>query len=425
MDPFIRKTIPLRRVAVTGIGLITPAGKTAAENWENIRNGVSGIGPITHFDSSRYTTRIAGEIKNWDPAQYFDRKELRKFDPFIQFALIAAEEAVRDAGLTGLDSAEKERAGTYIGSGIGGISTIAFNVQVLLERGPDRISPFFLPASISNLATGQVSIRLGFKGPNLANCTACASSTHSIGDSMRIIQRGDADIMVAGGAEYPVTPLGVAGFMAMRALSTRNDQPEKASRPFDKERDGFVIGEGAAILVLEELERAVKRGAKIYAEVVGYGYTSDAFHMTAPDPEADGAFRSMKLAVEDADIRPQDVAYINAHGTSTELNDKLETLAIKRLFREHAGRLRISSTKSMTGHMLGATGAAEAAYTVMAISRSFVPPTINYETPDPECDLNYTPNRGVSLDFEYALSNSFGFGGTNGTLAFRKWSGKP
>jgi 3-oxoacyl-[acyl-carrier-protein] synthase II len=425
MDPFIRKTIPLRRVAVTGIGLITPTGKTKAESWENIRNGISGIGPITHFDCSRYTSRIAGEIKNWDPTQYFDRKDLRKFDPFIQFALIAAEEAVRDANLTNLSGAEKERAGIYIGSGIGGISTIAFNVQVLLEKGPDRISPFFLPASISNLATGQVSIRLGFKGPNLANCTACASSTHSIGDSMRIIQHGDADIMIAGGSEYPVTPLGVAGFMAMRAISTRNDAPEKASRPFDKNRDGFVIAEGAAVLVLEELEHAVQRGAKVYAEVVGYGFTGDAFHMTAPDPEADGAYRAMKRAVEDADIRPQDVDYINAHGTSTELNDKLETLAIKRLFGEHARKLHISSTKSMTGHMLGATGAAEAAYTVLAIDGSFIPPTINYETPDPECDLNYTPNRGAPLDIEYALSNSFGFGGTNGTLAFRKWTGTP
>ncbi|MCJ7524755.1 MAG: beta-ketoacyl-ACP synthase II [Candidatus Aminicenantes bacterium] len=421
MDPFISKTIPLRRVVVTGIGLFTPVGKSKDENWESIRNGHGGIGPITRFDAQHHASRIAGEIKNYDSNQYFDRKEVRKYDPFIQFALIASEEAVKDSGLE-LNAIDKEKAGIYIGSGIGGIHTIEINKEILMQKGPDRISPFFLPACIANLAAGQVSIKFGFKGPNLANCTACATGTHAIGDSTRIIQRGEADIMLAGGAEYPITPLGVAGFTAMRALSTLNDQPKKASRPFDKGRDGFVIAEGSAVLVLESLEHAHNRGARIYAEIAGYGFTGDAFHMTAPDPEADGAYRAMKMAVADAQIKPEDIVYINAHGTSTELNDKLETLAIKRLFGEHAYRLAISSTKSMTGHMLGATGSAEAAYTALAITHSFIPPTINYETPDEECDLNYTPNQGISRDIPYALSNSFGFGGTNASLLLKKFS---
>ena len=421
MDLFITKTIPLRRVVVTGMGLITPAGKNKDENWDNIRNGRSGIGRITRFDAQHHASQIAGEVKNYDSSQYFDRKEVRKFDPFIQFALIAADEAVKDSGLD-LAAVDKERAGVYIGSGIGGIHTIEVNKEILMQKGPDRISPFFLPACIANLAAGQVSIKFGFKGPNLANCTACATGTHSIGDSTRIIQRGEADVMLAGGAEYPITPLGVAGFTAMRALSTRNDQPEKASRPFDKDRDGFVIGEGSVVLVLESLEYAHKRRARIYAEIAGYGFTSDAFHMTAPDPEADGAYRAMRNAVADAGIRPDEIAYINAHGTSTELNDKLETLAIKRLFGSHAYRLAISSTKSMTGHMLGATGTAEAAFTIMAMNHSFIPPTINYETPDPDCDLNYTPNHGIGREIPYALSNSFGFGGTNASLILKKFS---
>jgi len=421
MTLFSSKTIPLRRVVVTGIGLITPTGKNKSENWENIRNGRSGIGKITHFDASRHASQIAGEIKNYDPNQYFDRKDLRKFDPFIQFALIAAEEAVKDSGLN-LDTIVKEKAGVYIGSGIGGILTIEANKEILMQKGPDRISPFFLPACIANLAAGQVSIKFGFKGPNLANCTACATGTHAIGDSMRIIQRGEADIMISGGAEYPITPLGVAGFTAMRALSTRNDQPEKASRPFDKGRDGFVIAEGSALLVLESLEHASNRGAKIYAEIYGYGFTGDAYHMTAPDPEADGAYRAMKMAVADAQLQPEDIVYINAHGTSTELNDKLETLAIKRLFGNHAYKLAISSTKSMTGHMLGATGSAEAAFTILAMNNSFIPPTINYETKDEDCDLNYTPNQGVAREIPFALSNSFGFGGTNASLLLKKFS---
>jgi len=421
MNLFISKTIPLQRVVVTGIGLITPTGKSKDENWDNIKNGRGGIGKITRFDASRHASQIAGEIKNYDANQYFDRKDLRKFDPFIQFALIASEEAIKDSGLD-VNVIDKERAGIYIGSGIGGIHTIEINKEILMKKGPDRISPFFLPACIANLAAGQVSIKFGFKGPNLANCTACATGTHAIGDSTRIIQRGEADIMIAGGAEYPITPLGMAGFTAMRALSTRNDQPEKASRPFDKNRDGFVIAEGSAVLVLESLEHAHNRGARIYAEIAGYGFTGDAFHMTAPDPEADGAYRAMKMAVADASILPQDIVYINAHGTSTPLNDKAETYAIKRLFAEHAAKLAISSTKSMTGHMLGATGSAEAAFTAMAIANSFIPPTINYETPDPDCDLNYTPNHGLSREIPFALSNSFGFGGTNASLLLKKFS---
>jgi 3-oxoacyl-[acyl-carrier-protein] synthase II len=421
MDPFISKTISLRRVVITGIGLITPVGKNKEENWKNIRNGHSGIGPITRFDAQHHASRIAGEIKNYDSNQYFDRKEVRKFDPFIQFALIASDEAVKDSGLD-LAALNKERAGVYIGSGIGGIQTIETNKEILMQKGPDRISPFFLPACIANLAAGQVSIKFGFKGPNLANCTACATGTHAIGDSTRIIQRGEADIMLAGGAEYPITPLGVAGFTAMRALSTRNDEPEKASRPFDKNRDGFVIGEGSAVLVLESLEHAYNRGARIYAEVAGYGFTGDAYHMTAPDPNADGSYRVMKMALADAGLKPEDIVYVNAHGTSTELNDKLETLAIKRLFGEYAYKLAISSTKSMTGHMLGATGSAEAAYTALAITDSFIPPTINYETPDPDCDLNYTPNQGVAREIPYAISNSFGFGGTNASVLLKKFS---
>ncbi len=421
MTLFSSKTIPLRRVVVTGIGLLTPTGKNKDENWDNIKNGRNGIGKITRFDPSRHSSRIAGEVKNYDPNQYFDRKDLRKYDPFIQFALIAADEAIKDSGLD-LNKVNKENSGVYIGSGIGGIQTIEIHKEILMQKGPERISPFFLPACIANLAAGHVSIKFGFKGPNMANCTACATGTHAIGDSMRIIQRGDADIMIAGGAEYPITPLGVAGFTAMRALSTRNDQPEKASRPFDKDRDGFVIAEGSSLLVLESLEHAMNRGARIYAEVAGYGLTGDAFHMTAPDAEADGAYRAMKMAVADAQLKPEDIVYINAHGTSTELNDKLETLAIKRLFGEHASKLAISSTKSMTGHMLGATGSAEAAFTALAITNSFIPPTINYEIPDEACDLNYTPNQGISREIPFALSNSFGFGGTNASLLLKKFS---
>lgn len=420
---FTRKTIQLRRVVVTGMGMLSPVGKTAPESWESVRNGKSGIARITRFDASDYYAQIAAEVKNYDPLDYFDRKEVRKYDPYIQYALIAAEEAVTDSTLD-LEKLDKNRAGAFISSGIGGIFTIEANKMSLVNRGAHRVSPFFLPAALANLASGQISIKFGLKGPNLAGVTACAASTHSIGDSFKIIQRGDADVMVAGGAEYPITELGIAGFSVMKALSTRNDEPEKASRPFDKDRDGFVAGEGAAVLILEDLEHAVKRGAHIYAEITGYGYTSDAFHMTAPDPDGDGGTRTMAMAIEDAQIKPEDIDYINAHGTSTPLNDKTETLAIKRVFGDHAYKLNVSSTKSMTGHILGATGATEAAFTVHAIQDSFIPPTINYETKDDECDLNYTPNKGVEKDMTYALSNSFGFGGTNGTLLFKKFEPK-
>lgn len=420
---FISNTINLRRVVVTGIGILCPIGYSAPESWENLKKGKSGITRITRFDVSEYPAQTAGEVKDYDPLKYFDRKEVRKYDPYIQFALIASEEAIKDSMLN-LDKINKERAGVYIGSGIGGISTIQTNYKVILTRGPRRVSPFFLPASLANIATGVVSMRYGLKGPNLANVTACAASNHSIGDSFKIIQRGDADVMVAGGAEYPITELGIAGFSVMRAISTRNDEPERASRPFDKDRDGFVTAEGSSIVILEDLEHAVKRGARIYAEVVGYGCSGDAFHMTAPDPEAGGASRTMKMALNDAGIKPEEIAYINAHGTSTPLNDKLETLAIKKVFGENAYNINISSSKSMTGHMLGATGAAEAIFSILAINDSFISPTINYETKDEECDLNYTPNIGVSREVRYALSNSFGFGGTNGSLVFKKFEGK-
>lgn len=420
---FIRNTIPLRRVVVTGVGVLSSVGNNARESWDNIKAGKSGIAEIKRFDTSEYSVRIAGEVKNYDPLNFFDRKEARKYDPYIQFALIASEEAIKDSGLN-LDKVDKDRAGTFIGSGIGGISTIEANYRNLLERGPHRVSPFFLPAALANLATGNVSMRYGLRGPNFANVTACAASTHSIGDSFKIIQRGDADVMVAGGSEYPITPLGISGFSVMKAISSRNDEPERASRPFDKNRDGFVTAEGSGIVILEDLEHAVKRGARIYAEVVGYGYTSDAYHITAPDPECGGTSRTMSMAIADAQITPQDIGYINAHGTSTPLNDKTETNAIKKVFGESAYNVNISSTKSMTGHMLGATGAVEAIFSICAIRNSFIPPTINYETKDDECDLNYTPNKGIPMDIKYALSNSFGFGGTNGSLVLKKFEGK-
>ncbi|MCP4151682.1 MAG: beta-ketoacyl-ACP synthase II [bacterium] len=420
---FTRNTIELNRVVVTGLGILSSVGKTALESWENVKNGRSGISRITRFDASEYAAKIAGEVKDYNPLDYFDRKEARKMDPFVQYALIASEEAVKDSGLD-FEKIDLERCGAYIGSGIGGISTIESNYELLLKRGPHRVSPFFLPATLANLATGQVSIKYGLKGPNFANVTACAASNHSVGDSFKILQRGDADVMVAGGAEYPITPLGISGFSVMKALSTRNEEPQRASRPFDKDRDGFVAADGAGVVVLETLEHAVKRGAKIYAELVGYGYSGDAYHVTAPDPEGSGAVRTMKKAIADAGINPDAVDYINAHGTSTALNDKLETQAIKTVFGQHAHSVSISSTKSMTGHMLGATGAVEAIFSIFAINNSFIPPTINYENPDEDCDLNYTPNKGVEKDVTYALSNSFGFGGTNGSLILKKFEDK-
>jgi len=391
------------------------------KNWEALLRGQSGIGPITRFDASRYSTRIAGEVKDFDPLAFIDKKDARKMDLFIQFALAASALAVEDAGI---DPAllKGERTGVYIGSGIGGLATIEESHKTLLERGPDRVSPFFLVSIIINEASGYVSIKYRSRGPNSATATACATSTHSIGDSFRLIARGDADRMLAGGAEAPVTALGVAGFCALRALSTRNDEPQKASRPFDAQRDGFVMSEGAGILLLEELEAARRRGARIYAEIVGYGMNADAYHVTAPAEDGAGAKGVMRRALADAGIDPAEIGYINAHGTSTPHNDKIETMAIKEVFGEHARRLGVSSTKSMTGHLLGAAGALEAGVASLCLANQIMTPTINYEHPDPECDLDYVPNAPRPAEIRYALSNSFGFGGTNGCLILRRYA---
>ncbi|MGZ5554463.1 MAG: beta-ketoacyl-ACP synthase II [Candidatus Aminicenantales bacterium] len=411
---------PGRRVAITGIGLISPLGTGTDKNWQALLRGESGIAPLTRFDVSRYSTRFGGEVKDFDPLAFIERKESRKMDPFIRFAVAAAELAVADSGIAAADL-HSERAGTYVGSGIGGLASIEENLRILWDKGPDRISPFFLIQTIINEASGQISIRFGAKGPNCANATACSTGTHAIGDSFRIIARGDADIMIAGGTEAPLTPLSLAGFTAIKALSERNDEPAKASRPFDARRDGFVMGEGAGVLVLEELGRALARNARIYAEVVGYGMSSDAYHVAAPDPSGDGAARVMRLAVADAGIGPEDVQYINAHGTSTPLNDKTETMAIKAVFGDQARRLAVSSTKSMTGHLLGAAGGLEAGITALALFHQIMPPTINAEFPDPECDLDYVPNAARKARLVHALSNSFGFGGTNGALVLKSF----
>ncbi len=411
---------PPRRVVISGIGLVTPLGVGVKKNWEELIQGKSGIGLISRFETSRFSTRIAGEVRDFDPLHFIDKKEARKMDLFIQYAVAAAALAVEDSGINS-SALEGERTGVYVGSGIGGIGTIEDTHSVLLEKGPDRISPFFLISTIINEASGQISIRYKAKGPNSAPATACSTGTHAVGDSFRIIARGDADIMFAGGAEAPITPLGVGGFCAMRALSERNDEPQKASRPFDARRDGFVMGEGAGILILEELGAALKRGARIYAEVVGYGMTGDAYHVSAPALDADGALRVMKAALEDGGAVPQEVQYINAHGTSTPYNDKLETLAIKRLFGEWAYKIAVNSTKSMTGHLLGATGGVEAGITALVLKHQIMPPTINYEYPDPECDLDYVPNRARRGEVIHALNNSFGFGGTNGCLLLRRF----
>jgi 3-oxoacyl-[acyl-carrier-protein] synthase II len=400
--------------------LVTPLGIGTEPTWEAIRNGVSGIGPITRFDASAFSCRIAGEVKGFDPADYIEKKEIKKMGRFIQFAIAAAEFALSGSGLK-IAPETAERVGVYIGSGIGGFEVIEREHQILLEHGPRRISPFFIPATIVNLASGYVSIRSGAKGPNSATATACTTSAHSIGDSFRLIQYGEADAMICGGTEACITPMGIGGFAAMRALSTRNDEPQRASRPWDRDRDGFVVGEGAGILVLEELEFAKARQAHILAEVVGYGMSADAFHVTAPSPDGDGAYRVMRNAVKDAGIEPSQVDYINAHGTSTEVGDRAETQAIKRAFGEHAWKVAVSSTKSMTGHMLGGAGGLEAGITVMAIRDQVAPPTINQENPDPECDLDYVPNRARPMPIQYALSNSFGFGGTNGCLIFKEY----
>ena len=410
-----------RRVVVTGVGLICGVGNTTEEVWKGLLAGKSGVGRITHFDPSQYSCQIAAEVRNFDPGQFIEKKDLKKMGRFIHLAMAATDEAVRMAGLE-VTPEISDRVGVHIGSGIGGFDVIEREHSALLEGGPRKISPFFIPASIVNLAAGHVSIRWSAKGPNEATCTACTSSSHSIGDAFKIIQRCDADVMIAGGTEAAITPLGVGGFAAMRALSTRNDAPEKASRPWDKERDGFVIGEGAGILILEELEFAQRRGATILAEVVGYGMSADANHITQPAPGGEGGYRVMLNALHDAKIAPEQIGYINAHGTSTEIGDKLETVAIKRAFGEHAYKLAVSSTKSMTGHLLGGAGGLEAGVTVLSLRDQILPPTINLDNPDDACDLDYVPRQARKKEVHFALSNSFGFGGTNGSLIFRRWT---
>jgi 3-oxoacyl-[acyl-carrier-protein] synthase II len=411
-----------RRVVVTGVGLLSSVGIGTEANWEALCAGRSGIAPITHFDASKHAARIAGEVKGFDPLQFMDKKDVKKMDVFIQYAVAASHFAVRDARLEVTD-ANADNVGVFIASGIGGFQTIEDEHLALINGGPRRISPFFIPASIINLAAGQVSIRFGARGPNLATCTACTASAHAIGEAAEIIKRGDADVMIAGGSEASITPLGVGGFAALRALSTRNDEPERASRPFDKDRDGFVIGEGAGIVILEELEVARRRGATIYAEVAGYGLSGDAYHLTSQPEDANGAIRSMRMALRKAGVRPDQIDYINAHGTSTPINDPTETLAVKTTFGDHAARLVMSSTKSMTGHLLGAAGGLEAGITALAVRDQVAPPTINLDNPDPACDLDYAANVKRPMKIEYALSNSFGFGGTNGTLLLKRYSG--
>jgi 3-oxoacyl-[acyl-carrier-protein] synthase II len=411
-----------RRVVLTGLGALTPVGNTTEEFWSALKQGKSGVGPITKFDPAGYPTRIAGEIRNFDEGKYIDKKEARRLDPYLKYAVATSVMAVEDAAL---DPAriDSTRFGVCIGSGIGGITTLIEGEETRRTKGVDRVSPFVVPMLIINMASGLVSMRFGARGPNSSVVTACATGNHAIGDAFKIIERDDADVMIAGGAEAMIVPLTIAGFCSMKAMSTRNDEPEKASRPFDAGRDGFVCGEGAGVVVLEALEHAVRRDARIYAEIVGYGMTGDAHHMTAPDPEGDGATRAMQLALADGGVEPGAVGYINAHGTSTPYNDKFETIAIKRVFGEHARRLAVSSTKSMTGHLLGAAGGVEAVATALALYHGLLPPTINYETPDPDCDLDYIPNQARKVDAEVALSNAFGFGGTNATLAFRRYRG--
>jgi 3-oxoacyl-[acyl-carrier-protein] synthase II len=399
--------------------MVTPLGIGTQESWGAFLNGKSGVSLITRFDTSQYSSRIAAEIKDFNPLDFIEKKEIRKMDLFIQYALAAAQLAVEDSSLKSSEL-EGESTGVYVGSGIGGIGTIEDTHTTLLEKGPNRVSPFFLISSIINEASGQIAIRFNAQGPNSATATACTTSTHALGDSFRIIARGEADTMIAGGSEAPLTPLGVSGFCAMRALSLRNHEPEKASRPFDAERDGFVMGEGAGVLILEERGKAIKRGARIYAEIVGYGMSGDAYHVSAPSSDGDGAFRVMQRALEDAGVQPEAVDYINAHGTSTPYNDKIETLAIRKLFGDHADKIGVNSTKSMTGHLLGAAGGVEAAVTAFSLKHQIMPPTINYENPDPECDLDYVPNKARQAEINYALSNSFGFGGTNGCLLLKR-----
>ena len=409
-----------RRVVVTGFGLVTPVGNSVETTWAALLEGQSGADYIKKFDAARFAARFACEVKNFNPLDYIEKKEARKMGAFIHYAIAAADEAVKGSGLKVTDDVS-ENVGTYISSGIGDFWAIEREHEKLLKDGPSRVSPFFIPSAIVNLASGQVSIRHNAKGPNSATATACSAGAHAIGDSFKIIQRGDADAMICGGAESAITPMSVAGFAALRALSTRNDDPVHASRPFDLARDGFVIGEGAGIMILEELEFARRRGAQIYAEVVGYGMSGDAFHITMPDASGSGAVRVMQKALKDANVQPEEVGYINAHGTSTPYNDKFETMAIKKTFGEHANKIAISSTKSMTGHLLGAAGGVEGVFSVLSIHRNMLLPTINYVTPDPDCDLDYVPNKAREAHVQYVLSNSFGFGGTNAALLFKRY----
>ena len=411
-----------RRVVITGIGLVSALGLGTRETWAALLAGQSGVTRVTRFDISGYAAQIAAEVKGFDPLNWIEKKDIKKMDLFIQYAIAAAQFAMDDSKLV-ITAANGPEVGAFIGSGIGGFITIEREHEALLKGGPRKISPFFIPSAIINLASGQVSIRFGAKGPNLATCTACSASAHALGESYEIIKRGDANAMIAGGSEAAITPMSLGGFAQLRALSTRNDEPARASRPFDRDRDGFIIGEGAGVLILEELEHAKQRGAPIYAEIVGYGSTSDAFHMTAPSEDGDGARRAMAMAVRKAGIAPDQVDYINAHGTSTPYNDKLETLAIKNCFGDHARKLAISSTKSMTGHLLGGAGGLEAGISALAVFTGEVPPTINLDNPDPECDLDYVPHTKRKMPIRYALSNSFGFGGTNAALLFKKYEG--
>jgi len=410
----------MARVVVTGLGAVAPNGIGVEQFWDNLIRGVSGVATITRFDASKHDVRIAGEVKGFDPLQWIEKKEVRKMDLFIQYAIAAAQMAFDDAGLKVGDD-NRERMGVFVGTGMGGIPALEESHKILLERGPGRVSAFFIPSIITNLGSGQISMRFGLKGPNSCVCTACATGNHAIGDSFRLLHHGEADVMIAGGSEAVITPLTIAGFGAMRALSTRNDEPTRASRPFDKGRDGFVMGEGSGIMVLETLEHAQRRGARIYAELVGYGMSADAYHMTLP--ALDGAVRSMRLCLQDAKLAPSEIDYVNAHGTSTPAGDVNETQALKEVFGEYARKLAVSSTKSMTGHLLGAAGGIESVITVLSIVKGMLPPTINYDTPDPECDLDYVPNTARAAQVRAALTNSFGFGGTNASLIFKRFDG--
>ncbi|MFH2012221.1 MAG: beta-ketoacyl-ACP synthase II [Pseudomonadota bacterium] len=411
-----------RRVVVTGLGAVTPLGIGVENTWKALCEGKSGISKITRFDTTNYQTKIAGEVKDFDPEAFLDKKQARRMDTFVHYCIASTMMAIEDSKIKITDQ-NSERIGVIIGTGLGGLPTLEKNHTMLLEGGPKKISPFFIPMMIANIAPGQVAIHFGVKGPNICVVTACAAGSHAIGDSFKVIQRGDADIMITGGTEATITPLNISGFNAMKAISTNNEEPEKASRPFDNDRDGFVPAEGAGMIILEELELALKRGANIYGEIVGYGLTSDAFHITAPDPQGDGAARCMKMALHDANISPDEVDYINAHGTSTQLNDAIETIAIKNVFNKYSKNIPVSSTKSMTGHLLGAAGGVEAIFAILAIRDSIIPPTINYETPDPNCDLDYVPNVARKADVKIAISNSFGFGGTNAALVFKRFNG--